>query len=582
MNTTTMNKKTILHIYCRVSSDVQLQGYSLQAQELAGIEKANQLGFDYQLHVDGGKSAKDEDISNRPSLMELLRLVDAGEVAHIYVTESDRLTRSPELHAKLKVKFMRHNIIIHSVAGETDYNNHDHEFMADIKALLSRRENKVKSDRSIRGMNEAVKKGKWIGANLPYGYTKDANGIMCIDEEEAGYYRQMIAWCMEGHGTGTIAKKLNDLNVPTRGKKSMPRGTKVVNRYTGSVRQVKHEEFVWRAGTVYCLLTNSIHKGERKHKGEVLSAPQIIDTKTWDAVQQQLNKNRNYSVNHGKHNFLLKGLIRCGCCGRNLYGKIKSNERIYMCSSKRYKSCGLRSVNFDRMESVIWDRVINSGEYLLPLQIEWNEGGNERALSGSMKELTALKAEMQSTEKRLERLLELYEFERISLTVFDTRKEEIQKSSTVLQRKIKAAEEKNASLLRLKNNTEELFSGLTGLYNIKGKLEELPFEEKRQLLHQLGTNIIVHWDSATRTHTIELTFSVNGFPYAKKAIILPKGKVKPENEKSPFWSNSQSAFFNKLFKQEAAYQQGFHITEQARLWYDAVHEMAVDKLKMHF
>lgn len=560
-----MSTPKVLHIYCRVSSDIQLQGHSLNAQELAGIEKAKQVGLAYRVHIDAGKSAKDDDISNRPALTELLRLVDAGEVSDIFVTESDRMTRSPELHSKLKVKFMRHNIILHTLSGSTDYNNYDQEFMADIKALMNKRENSLKSARSIRGMNEAVKKGKWIGANLPYGFTKDTNGILIIDNEEVACYRQMLAWCFEGHGTSKIAQKLNDLNIPTRGRKSMPNGTKVVNKYTKSVRLVKNEEFVWRAGTVYCILTNTIYKGERRYKGEIISVPQIIDSKTWDDIQRQLKNNRIYSVNRGKNNFLLKGLLRCGCCGNNLYGKIKSDERIYMCSSKRYKSCGLRSVNLNRLESVVWERIINSGEYLTQLQIEWNEGGGEMAYNTSTQHLEALKLELNSLEQRSERLVELYELGRINLNKFDSRRDELKKSIDALNIKVKTAENKNAELFRLKSDTEKLFAGLKGLWNVKEKLSKLSFEEKRLLLHQLGTNIIIHWDSFTRIHRIELSFSVNGFAYAKKAILLPRGKTQAKIEYISPWSESQKNFFNTLYKHEAEYEHGFHVTEQASL-----------------
>ncbi len=559
-----MNEKKVLHIYCRVSSDVQLQGYSLQAQKLAGIEKSKQLDFTYKLHEDGGKSAKDEDISNRPALTELLRLVDAGEVSDIFVTETDRLTRSPELHSKLKVKFMRHNIILHTLSGSIDYNNYDQEFMADIKALINKRENSLKSARSIRGMIEAVKKGRWIGLIIPYGYRKDANKIMVIDDEEAEIYRQMVAWCLSGDGTNTIAKKLNSLNIATRGRKVMLNGTKVRNRYTNSVRQVTNEEFVWRPGTVYCLLTCPIHKGERKYKGEIYPAPKIIDEKTWERVQLQLKKNRNCAFNHGVHDYLLKGLLRCGVCGANLYGKIKSNERTYMCSSKRYKSCGLRSPNLDRLEAIVWDRVINSGEYLSQIQSEWNEHGNDAAIKTSDNDIAGFKSELDMLDVREQKLFELYELGRIDIENFDSRNTAIKKEKKILLSKLKNEEQRGLALAQIKNQTEDLFAGLKGLWNVRKELDKMAFKEKRELLHQLGANILVTWNAKDRTHNIDLTFSVNGFNYQKKAIMLPIGKKTKESKPTAFWSGDQVQFFSKLFRRKVNYQPQLHITEQAQ------------------
>jgi len=575
-----MATKRVLHIYCRVSSDVQVKGHSLEAQKLEGIKKAEQLGFDYQIHTDSGKSAKDEDISNRPALTELLKLVDAGKVTDIFVTETDRLTRSPELHQKMKVKFMLHNIIIHTVSGSIDFKDYDQEFMADLRALMSKRENSLKSARSIRGLTEAAKKGRWGGAMLPYGYRRDENRLLAVDEGEAEVYRQMVAWCLNADGTNTIAKKLNALGIPTRAKKVLLNGTKVVNKYTKSVRHVKNEDFVWRPGSVYCILTNSIYKGERIYRGEIIPAPKIIDDKTWEKVQLQLKKNRNCAFNHGTHEFLLKGLLRCSC-GCNLYGKIKSDERTYMCSSKRYKSCGLRSVNLDRIEALVWDRVINSGQYLSQIQYEWNETGNVEALKLSDIEIASIKKELDILVGREEKLLELYELGGINMDRFDKRKKEIQREKTTLSDKLHTEEQRNLALAQLKNNTEDLFANLKGLWNVHKELNKLSFNERRQLLHRLGTNIIIKWNLETRCHEVEITFSVNGFTYDKRAVLQTRGAKFVEPKPTAFWTGEEVNFFSKLFQNEVVYSKHLHKEAPYLRSYDAANEKAADISMSH-
>jgi site-specific DNA recombinase len=558
-----MADKKVLHIYCRVSSEIQVQGHSLAAQELEGKRKAEQLGYDFEVHTDAGKSAKDDDTTNRPALAELLKQIDGGKVKDIFVTETDRLTRSPELHFKMKVKFIRHNVIIHTATGSIDYNDYDQEFMSDIKALINKRENSVKSARSVRGMIEGAKKGRWGGAMLPYGYRRDENRFLAVDEIEAEVYRQMVAWCLEGEGTNSIANKLNALGIPTRAKKVLHNGTKVVNKYTKTVRHVTNEEFVWRPGSVYCILTNGIHKGERKYRGEIISAPHIIDDRTWDKVQQQLKKNRSCAFNHGVHDYLLKGLLRCGVCGANLYGRIKSNERTYMCSSKRYKSCGIRSVNLDRIEHLVWDRIINSGQYLSQIQYEWNETGNVAALKLSDKEIVGIRKEVASLEGREDKLLELYELGGIDAERFNKRKKEIQIAKTALTDKLYNEEQRNLALAQLKNNSDALFAGLKGLWNVHEELNKLNFTEKRQLLHQLGTNIIITWNLTKRCHEIEITFSVNGFRYEKKAVLASKIEMDIKPTPHAYWTGQEVNFFSKLFQNEVAYSKQLHITEPA-------------------
>ena len=519
-----MATKKVLHIYCRVSSDVQLQGYSLQAQELAGIEKAKQLGFDYQLHVDGGKSAKDDDITNRPAITELIRLVDAGEISHLFVTEADRLTRSPELHFKLKVKFIRHHVLIHTLSGDIDYSDFDQEFMGDLKALLSRRENGLKSARSIRGMALAVRKGKWIGKILPYGYTKDSNGIMIVDPEESEVYKMMVNWFLSGDGSTTIVKKLNSLNIATRGKKVLVNGTHVTNKYTKTRRLVTNAEFQWRDGTVQCILKNPIYAGNRRYKGEIISAPPIIDQPTWDRVQAQFKLNRKYSRNHmTQHRYQLKGLIRCGKCGCNFYGRMKSNEKTYMCSSKRTHSCGIRSVNIHRVDKLVWDQVVNSGEYTQKLKLELNDGGTDTVIKATEKDIDTIQKELGILDLRAKKLVELYELDRLPLADYDTRVDEIKKDKEKLNGQLRSLEQKQVALKNVKSETDKMLSGLLGLWEIRAQLNKLSVDEKRLLLVRLGVNVIINWDVATRCHTVEITFAVNGYSYEKKVKLKKKG-----------------------------------------------------------
>ena len=541
-----MSTPKVLHIYCRVSTDVQLQGFSLQAQGLAGIEKAKQLGFDYRLHVDGGKSAKDEDIGNRPALTELLALVDTGEVSDIFVTETDRLTRSPELHFKLKVKFTRHNVIIHTNSGSTNFKDFDQEFMSDLRALMAKRENSLKSARSVRGMAEAAKRGKCGGGvMLPYGYTKDSNGILVVNEEESEIYKQMVRWCLSGDGTPAIAKKLNALNIPTRGKKALPNGFSVSNKYTKTKRHVTNAEFQWRPGVVYMMLSNSLYIGKRKYKGETVSAPPIIDEQTWGQVQSQLNRNRSVSRNHKTaHFFLLKGLIRCGhqradgtVCGCNFYGSLKWNGRIYMCSSKRLNSCGIRSINFDRLNELVWNRVVNSGEYMQQIRTEWSQSGNETIIKTTDKDIDTIKSEMRVLETRAKKVIELYELDRLTLLEYDERQQKIKREQETLKEQLRLLEQKRLALDDTKGEVDKLLTGIMGLWKIRERLNELKDEEKRTLLSRLGVNVIINWDAIQRCHHVEITFAVNGYSYEKKEVIRRKSSQSADEPRHYFDAN---------------------------------------------
>jgi hypothetical protein len=65
----------------------------------------------------------------------------------------------------------------------------------------------------------------------------------------------------------------------------------------------------------------------------------IIDRQTWDAVQSLLAEHaRNYkarAIPHGKTDYLLTGLLRCGCCGAPMQITGGSTQRYYRCVANR-------------------------------------------------------------------------------------------------------------------------------------------------------------------------------------------------------------------------------------------------------
>ncbi len=63
---------------------------------------------------------------------------------------------------------------------------------------------------------------------------------------------------------------------------------------------------------------------------------------------------------------MLKGLLRCGRCGRNYYGRtrISKKDNYYTCSSKRIlnHNCGNRSLNIDILDEIIWNKFVGDGQ----------------------------------------------------------------------------------------------------------------------------------------------------------------------------------------------------------------------------
>ena len=60
------------------------------------------------------------------------------------------------------------------------------------------------------------RQGLWVGAFAPFGYVKDPNNKnhLVIDEEAAQIVRHIFDLYLKGYGINSLARKLNDEQIP--------------------------------------------------------------------------------------------------------------------------------------------------------------------------------------------------------------------------------------------------------------------------------------------------------------------------------------------------------------------------------
>jgi len=181
--------KETLHCYLRVSSRVQLDGVSIETQEEAGRDLADQNGFDVRVWREGAASASSEEINDRPVLMNLLGEVRNGTVKHIFVIDHSRLSRNT-LHSQMCFKeFKKWGVTLHTKQGKTDAGNIEDEFMFNILGAVHSYENQQRGWKSRMGKVRRVKEGRWHGGPTPYGYASSEDKRLVINEDEAKWVR---------------------------------------------------------------------------------------------------------------------------------------------------------------------------------------------------------------------------------------------------------------------------------------------------------------------------------------------------------------------------------------------------------
>jgi site-specific DNA recombinase len=508
-----------LHIYTRVSTDQQEKdGHSLDYQRDMGIKKAQDLEMSYKLHNEGSKSGASPDIDERPVLSNLMSMVRDGNVKHIFVYEFSRLSRDPILSSLLSEDLKKYGVTIHLQGGKYDLSTPIDEMVSSILNSVSRYERQTILNRSRLGLRKAYEKGKMTGQIPPLGYKRNEDGYMVIDEEEKKIYEQIVAWTLQGESPFEIARRLNDMNVPTKYQKHRKKGVRLTNKETGETRLKQQNQFYWKGQTVDAILKNPVYYGYRRYKdGLVPHNYPIIDKETWDSIQEAIKKRVKTAIQHQggkrKYFYLLKGLLRCAKCGSNLSGRIKEDERTYYCAKKRREMrdnrddppCGLRSPNLDMLNELVWDKLLDILENSHLRREEFKQAllqgrDSEQRIEQLEKEISRETREISEIENQAKRLLRLFTTGKIDEEIFEDEDSILKKKRGDL---IKSRESKTTQI-ELAGDMTKWVDWYAQYFEAIDSLRELEDgKEKQDMIRTIVDEIVV--DSEGREHIVKIS-----------------------------------------------------------------------------
>lgn len=188
--------------------------------------------------------------------------------------------------------------------------------------------------------------GFWLGGLAPYGYQQveyRRRWILAIDDEPlpdrdyspADVIRWIFVWVVEERlSARAVADRLNARQVPTYSQLPVERG-----RYSG---RFKHgvPSGQWQTGQITHILHDTIyrgvhHYGKRPGNSRRVSAagqprpmPAIVSEPIWHAAQLALTQNQSWSDRNSHRHYLLRGLIKCGCCPYTFYGHVQYSRGV--------------------------------------------------------------------------------------------------------------------------------------------------------------------------------------------------------------------------------------------------------------
>ena len=319
--------------YCRVStdSDEQAGSYDVQVQhytEYIGRNKEWELAG---IYTDDGISGTN--IKKREGFIEMIDDCMEGKVDMIITKSISRFARNTIDCLKYVRKLKEKNIAIVFEKENINTLEASGELLLTIMASLAQQESASLSQNIKLGLQFRYQEGK-VQVNHEHflGYTKDEDGKLIVDENEAKIIRRIFREYLEGASFRDIANGLEKDKIRTGGKR--------YKWHLSTIRGIlRNEKYMGDALLQKTITTDFIEKIRIKNDGTVPqyyvkdSQEPIIARDIFMLVQEEMIRRANLTSGvDGKKKrvysskYALSSICTCTKCG-DVYRRIAWNNR---------------------------------------------------------------------------------------------------------------------------------------------------------------------------------------------------------------------------------------------------------------
>ncbi len=416
-----MNKIFKVGIYIRLSREdgdkLESDSISNQRDILQRYIKENRLIF-----VD---EYKDDGISgttfDRPDFNRMISDIEEQKINMVITKDLSRLGRDYiktgyYIENYFPEKSVRYVSVLDGIDTFLDSTNND---VTPFKAIINDMYAKDISKKIKGVLREKELKGEYLGSIAPYGYKKSTiqKNKLEIDENVAYVVGKIFDLYASGNGFQKISNILDkeDIEPPSK------------------YQNQKHQRTTWSPKTIRAMLINEVYIGntvqnkcvsvsykvkKRKNKNEseyirVENTHEPIVSKELFMKVQEILKSKK-SLSTPKHNELLKGLIFCHNCGRQLRicYRGKSRKIGYIdCSLARGKDkkCRTCNYNYNKLEYKVLDTIrdicsIYCDKNTLKLIYEKNKSGYTKRIEKENQILSNINKKIEDISKKIDKM----------------------------------------------------------------------------------------------------------------------------------------------------------------------------------
>jgi site-specific DNA recombinase len=198
-------------LYCRVSTEQQLEGISLDAQDARLASYAAAQGWEVVERICDDETGK---TLHRPGIERLLSGVRNGAYDVCAVFKLDRLTRSVRDLGELLDTFSRHGVALVSLSEAIDATTAAGRLMLYILGSVAQWERETIAERTTVALRHLRTTGRaWN--HPPYGYRRDGSRLVPDHGEQAAIARA-LSLRRDGWSLRRIAEALTRDGVPAK------------------------------------------------------------------------------------------------------------------------------------------------------------------------------------------------------------------------------------------------------------------------------------------------------------------------------------------------------------------------------
>lgn len=359
-------QKTRVAVYCRVSTDSEEQETSYEAQ-VSHYTEFIQSKPEWQMvevYADDGISGTNT--AKRDEFNRMIADCEAGKIDLILTKSISRFSRNTLDCLKYTRKLKALNIAVFFEKENINTLDSKGEVLLTIMASLAQQESESLSANVRMGIQYRNQQGKvQINHNWFLGYTKDEEGNLVIDPEQAEIVRRIYREYLEGASFLQIKRSLEADGIPN--------GAGHLKWHESNIQQIlTNEKYIGDALLQKTYTVSILDKKRAANNGEMPkyyvegSHEAIIDKDVFMKVKAEIARRANLNPD-GKRRvysskYALSGMVFCGHCG-DIYRRVKWNNRgckstVWRCVSRVLKGqmdfdCPARTVKEEVLQGAI-------------------------------------------------------------------------------------------------------------------------------------------------------------------------------------------------------------------------------------